>query len=88
MPGYKLRSIYWTVPHMLASMPIAAVRGYWYDLTPAMQPVFTVSHNGNGITIGNEFCINSFRNTLIHLLRFVPVLQLKNDSINSREPPI
>ncbi|MCV2402318.1 ABC transporter substrate-binding protein [Marinomonas sp. C2222] len=38
--------------HMLASMPIAASLGVG-TLKMPMQTSFTVSHNGNGITIGN-----------------------------------
>ncbi|ETI62491.1 CmpA/NrtA family ABC transporter substrate-binding protein [Marinomonas profundimaris] len=38
--------------HMLASMPIAASLGIG-TIKTAMQTSFTVSHNGNGITIGN-----------------------------------
>lgn len=38
--------------HMLASMPIAATLGIG-TIKKAMQTSFTVSHNGNGITIGN-----------------------------------
>jgi len=38
--------------HMLASMPIAASLGVG-TLKTAMQTSFTVSHNGNGITVGN-----------------------------------
>ncbi|MEP0073724.1 MAG: CmpA/NrtA family ABC transporter substrate-binding protein [Marinomonas sp.] len=38
--------------HMLASMPIAATLGIG-TMKKAMQTSFTVSHNGNGITIGN-----------------------------------
>lgn len=38
--------------HMLASMPIAATLGIG-TIKTAMQTSFTVSHNGNGITIGN-----------------------------------
>ncbi|MEO9274885.1 ABC transporter substrate-binding protein [Marinomonas sp. 5E14-1] len=38
--------------HMLASMPIAATLGVG-TIKKAMQTSFTVSHNGNGITIGN-----------------------------------
>lgn len=38
--------------HMLASMPIAATLGVG-TLKAAMQTSFTVSHNGNGITVGN-----------------------------------
>lgn len=39
--------------HMLASMPIAASLGVG-TIKTAMQTSFTVSHNGNGITIGNS----------------------------------
>jgi two-component system, oxyanion-binding sensor len=38
--------------HMLSSMPIAASLGIG-SIKTAMQTSFTVSHNGNGITIGN-----------------------------------
>ncbi|MBR7887857.1 ABC transporter substrate-binding protein [Marinomonas sp. A79] len=38
--------------HMLASMPIAATLGIG-TIKTSMQTSFTVSHNGNGITIGN-----------------------------------
>ncbi|WP_233402753.1 CmpA/NrtA family ABC transporter substrate-binding protein [Marinomonas transparens] len=38
--------------HMLASMPIAASLGIG-TIKAAMQTSFTVSHNGNGITVGN-----------------------------------
>ncbi|BFM48824.1 CmpA/NrtA family ABC transporter substrate-binding protein [Marinomonas sp. THO17] len=38
--------------HMLASMPIASTLGVG-SIKTAMQTGFTVSHNGNGITIGN-----------------------------------
>lgn len=38
--------------HMLASMPIAASLGIG-TIKSAMQTSFTVSHNGNGITVGN-----------------------------------
>lgn len=38
--------------HMLASMPIAASLGIG-TIKTAIQTSFTVSHNGNGITIGN-----------------------------------
>ncbi|TYL48178.1 CmpA/NrtA family ABC transporter substrate-binding protein [Marinomonas sp. IMCC 4694] len=38
--------------HMLASMPIAATLGVG-TLKAAMQTSFTVSHNGNGITVSN-----------------------------------
>ena len=39
--------------HMLASMPIAASLGIG-TIKTSMETSFTVSHNGNGITIGNE----------------------------------
>jgi len=38
--------------HMLASMPLASTLGVGTVRT-AMQTSFTVSHNGNGITVGN-----------------------------------
>ncbi len=38
--------------HMLASMPIAASLGIG-TIKTAIQTSFTVSHNGNGITVGN-----------------------------------
>lgn len=39
--------------HMLASMPLAASLGLG-TVRSAMQTSFTVSHNGNGITVGND----------------------------------
>lgn len=39
--------------HMLASMPLASTLGVG-TVRSAMQTSFTVSHNGNGITVGND----------------------------------
>lgn len=68
--------------HMLASMPIAASLGVGSLKTP-MQTSFTVSHNGNGITIGNALyeALQSYAKTSVDIRTGVALKRF----IDSRE---
>ena len=69
--------------HMLASMPIAASLGIG-TIKTAMQTSFTVSHNGNGITIGNDLYeqLQKYANSSTEIRSGVALKRF----INSREP--
>ncbi|MDE8602418.1 CmpA/NrtA family ABC transporter substrate-binding protein [Marinomonas sp. RSW2] len=69
--------------HMLASMPIAASLGIG-TIKTAMQTSFTVSHNGNGITISNNLYeqLQQYANSPSEIRSGVALKRY----INSREP--
>jgi ABC-type nitrate/sulfonate/bicarbonate transport system substrate-binding protein len=69
--------------HMLASMPIAASLGIG-TIKTAMQTSFTVSHNGNGITIGNDLYeqLQQYANSSAEIRSGIALKRF----INSREP--
>ncbi len=69
--------------HMLASMPIAASLGIG-TIKTAMQTSFTVSHNGNGITIGNALYeqLQQYANSSAEIRSGIALKRY----INSRDP--